>query len=120
MLTLHVNQVGVCRISDQLTYQLGRHQGETIFLHCTLDNSWENPEKFVLEVYYKELKLPEMEEIKHSIARIDNKSHGGTHLDREFKQEPDKKFRDWSFYSAWEYLEDKWRKFTTEYLRNHG
>lgn len=100
-------------ITDQVTYQVGMENDEIIFLHSTVNPCWENPEKFVIEIFFKELKLPEMEEEKVTIARIDNKSHGGrTHLDQEFKEDPDKKFRDWGFYEAWGLLEEKWRKFS--------
>lgn len=107
-------------IPDQYTYELGEFKEERIFHHITVIPSWNDPEKFVVEVYYKELMTPEFEEVKHTIVRIDNKSHGDSHMDQLYKEEPDKDFtRDWSAYSAWRHLEKKWRSYANKYFRNH-
>ena len=107
-------------ITSKTTYELGTCQDHIVFLHCNVTPGWDDPEKFVVELFYKELKLPDFEEEKHAIARIDNKSHGGEpHLDKEFETERSKEFDDWYVYTAWDHLEENWRKYTRRYLSNH-
>lgn len=99
---------------------MGQYNEETIFLHCTAIPSWSDVEEFVVELFYKDLILPDMEKKKETIVRIEDRSHGGPHMDQEFKDSPEKEFDDWSLYSAWEELEENWRKYTRRYFDNYA
>lgn len=107
-------------ITSKTTYELGTCKGQLVFLHSNVTPGWDDPEKFVVEIFYKEVEIPSFNEVKHTVARIDNKSHGGEpHMDQEFKTDSPKKFNDWNVYSAWKHMEENWRKYVRRYFRNH-
>ncbi|MFB6100885.1 MAG: hypothetical protein ABEK16_06480 [Candidatus Nanohalobium sp.] len=98
--------------------ELGSLEGDKYFLFVEVNPSWDDPEKFVATVYYRELNPETLKEEKTEIARIENKAHGSCHMDQLFRQGEPKKEMDVDVYQAWQHLEDNWKKYARRYKDN--
>lgn len=109
-------------MTRSFTRELGHHQvlGKSVFLYLEVEHSFDDPQDFVIEIYFRELDHTTLNEKKVPVARIDSRSHGSVHLDKLFAENQGKIFRSWSFFEAWEKIQQEWEEYTTKYVRNHG
>lgn len=94
-----------------LEYELGSYNGKTYELFAKPLVDWDNPERFVVTIKYRDPHTLETVEV----ARIDNKAHGHTHFDRLFEPGNPKEPFDGDIWDACKHLERNWRK----YARRH-
>jgi hypothetical protein len=78
-------------------------------------------ESYAVMLYYnKEVGKENVDQVQ--IARIDDREHGGPHLDRFFSEESgrDHLDPDLTFDEAEEMLQDNWRRYVRRYYDNFG
>ena len=99
---------------------LGYYKDRKYLIYVDADD-WNDPEntKFVVTAYYRKIDMRTGEEQKIEICRIDNKSHGFTHMDQLFKTGEPKKKMDVGFYEAWQIIKDNWKKYARRHDKNH-
>jgi len=95
-------------MTDEFDSELGWMYDRQYFIYVEVTPSWNDPEKFVVTAFYIKTDPETLEEEKIEICRIDNKSHGFTHMDQEFKEGAPKKEMDVDVYEAWEIIENNW------------
>lgn len=104
-------------VTDELPAQeLGEHRDRAVFLTGEASPSFNEPDDFVAVLYYNDPRTGDNTEV----AVIDT-THESPHIHQNYlygrKDEKPDKF-DGSFWEALSYLEDNWKDFVHEYLKN--
>ncbi|WP_273837790.1 hypothetical protein [Halococcus sp. PRR34] len=111
--------------STDYSYPLGTHMTETIKLAVDLEpddvQSPADVDSYAVMLYYdREIGEEDIEQVQ--IARIDDREHGGPHLDRFFSEEGGRDHLDpnLAFDEAEDQLRTNWRQYVRRYHDNFG
>lgn len=103
---------------DDYERKLGELGGRTYLLFIKVWPSWNDPEEFVAAIVRRQIDPDTGESESDQIARIDNRAHGYTHIDRLWTREQGMGEFYGGGHDAWERLRENWRKYAQRYERN--